>query len=373
MQTSTANIIYINYCINDGKDGGVSQEQYRANLRTMIRTARQRNKTVILETPNPVLEFDSANDGMGSPTRAENIKHYVQIMRDVAKELNVILIDNYIACELYLERYPNIATTMPDGMHPSDDLYKFKAVQMASIFLAPNDIRVKNDTVIPCTSSLIKSYGYPNVFSPTPLSKVGVGVFAQNIKIAFWVGEPNLDIYIASSLWKNGSNACNVIIDSKLVKTLNAQYDGFGSGVAYPIDLEFKVMEKASRGFHIIELNNIDTTNTTRQMGLYYLSAKKNYYVNKINHIVTGTQPLSYSAKTVLENLEITAYGGESHVLTDVVTSNWLSTLDVEVTATLLKSQGICLFATNRSDGLPRGGIRLYLDATGGFPKIGQG
>src|SRR5699024_1408957 len=59
MASSTADIIYMNYCINDAKGSNSSLNpkidgfEYRNNLIEMVRIARKHNKIIVMETPNP--------------------------------------------------------------------------------------------------------------------------------------------------------------------------------------------------------------------------------------------------------------------------------------------------------------------------------
>ncbi|MEH7274738.1 hypothetical protein V7125_14035 [Neobacillus vireti] len=47
--------------------------------------------------------MDSAGNGMGNPSRCDNIKQYANIMRQVALKLNVPLVDNYVLTDDYVQ------------------------------------------------------------------------------------------------------------------------------------------------------------------------------------------------------------------------------------------------------------------------------
>src|SRR5690606_21796421 len=82
MSNSDATVVIINHGINELRGGGdPNVGAYRECLSDWIDSAREADKVVIRETPNPV-----------SDTRIELI---VRAMREVAEEKNVDLIDQY--------------------------------------------------------------------------------------------------------------------------------------------------------------------------------------------------------------------------------------------------------------------------------------
>ncbi|WP_419955944.1 GDSL-type esterase/lipase family protein [Neobacillus niacini] len=370
MSSTTASIIYINYGINDGKDGLVTASQYRDNLRSMVRTARKYGKTVVLETPNVVLQLDSAYDSMGNPSRAENIKQFAEIMRQVAQELNVPLVDNYVLTQYYVQWSEYAASALPDGMHPSDSLYVYKAMQMASVFIYNQAAKIKGTGIIPASSPAFRAYGTVDAVSIVPNSRSGVGRFAQNLKIAIWVDTPGMDIYVANPLYTAGSNSIDVVVDNLVVKNYSLNDSNFTD---YPIDLESIIIENLSVGFHVIEFASKDV-DTTKTVGVYYLAVRPTRKVRRNlsgsggagQYGSGGTPPSTRQSFKVLEDFEYTnSAGNETHVITDIPTSRMLYDLDVEVTAKFGIKDGFVLFGNKRPSGKQRGGFLVSLDASG--------
>lgn len=92
---------------------------------SLVQIAKRRGKQVILETPNPI----APNVGDLTP--------YVQTMKDIATLEQVRIIDQfqYLTTEL---RGRRVETFMPDGVHPSDEVYvlkgRFAAARYAELF-----------------------------------------------------------------------------------------------------------------------------------------------------------------------------------------------------------------------------------------------
>lgn len=116
MQQSQADIVIINHGINHR---GESISAYRTCLSDLARIAKENQKTVIFETPNPI-----AFDGF---------EQYVQTMRDVAAQEQVYVIDQY---DYLMGRYGgDVSQIAPDGLHPSDEVYIVKGQNAAQQFL----------------------------------------------------------------------------------------------------------------------------------------------------------------------------------------------------------------------------------------------
>lgn len=108
MTQSKATHVIINHGINDALQ---QNPNYKSCIQALVRTAKAKGKKVILETPNPI-------------TTGE-IAPLVQIMKDVATQEQVPVIDQYQYLMTYLNGQP-ITTICPDGTHPSDQVYVLK-------------------------------------------------------------------------------------------------------------------------------------------------------------------------------------------------------------------------------------------------------
>ncbi len=105
-----ASIVVVNWGLNDALECDAAL--YEKNLRWLVANTPRK---LILETPN----FVSGNAVMVLERRA-CLTHLVQIMRSVAKEKHLMLIDVYQYSKKLIQ---NDATLLPDGVHPSQALY----------------------------------------------------------------------------------------------------------------------------------------------------------------------------------------------------------------------------------------------------------
>jgi lysophospholipase L1-like esterase len=116
-------VVILNHGINDAlSPNAVPVEQYGSCLTALSQIAKAEGKRVIFETPNPV-----ASPGLAT---------YVQMMRQVAAQEGLTLIDQYA----YLtQRYGGDASVIaPDGIHPTDAIYIEKGRYAAGIYLSLN-------------------------------------------------------------------------------------------------------------------------------------------------------------------------------------------------------------------------------------------
>lgn len=115
------------YIDGDDPDGPsrISLRQYRANLCEMVRKLKERGAFVILVAPSP---FAFPQERMYQDRR---LYIYVNMVRHLAKELQVGLSDNYLLFQEYGEKTGSYANLMPDGVHPNDEGHKLIADNIA--------------------------------------------------------------------------------------------------------------------------------------------------------------------------------------------------------------------------------------------------
>lgn len=118
---SKAQIIVVNYGLNDAYAVGMTPELFSAELDQVISAAKAAGKLIILETSNP-----STNDHL--PYLAK----LVEAEKATAAKWGVTVIDQFG----YLSSQPQWASMLSDSMHPTDAGYEFKAEYSMSI-LAP--------------------------------------------------------------------------------------------------------------------------------------------------------------------------------------------------------------------------------------------
>lgn len=119
MQSSPAKVVMVNHAINDYN---YPLADYREYLHALVNIARDANKRVILETPNPITaaSFDLAA-----------FEQRVITMREVAAEMKVPLCDQHAAIVA-----AGLVNETIDGIHPNSRLYAFKG-QIAAECIRP--------------------------------------------------------------------------------------------------------------------------------------------------------------------------------------------------------------------------------------------
>jgi len=380
MRTSPAQVVFINYGINDMQGGNpagvsdpaISAEQYKENLKTLVFTARKYNKVVILETPNVVTQVGN----FGTEARAEGVKQFADAMRQVARELNVPLLDSYAFTEMYMSSGIKVEDVIGDGFHPTDNFYKAKGTHMASVLISPNVARIDKSMIVPAI--LGESMGEVSAGQETYQnggSRVGwVRIGRPSLRMAFYVERPGLDIYMATPVWSDGSSSVEVYIDGDLISTISL-FESTLTGTRFGADQEILIMKNAKPGLHVLEMKSLDNA----RCGLYYIRARETTKSEISSGAENGTISHRFRRK-VLENFTITTSGGSSnhaHFMTDIPTSRVIEPVDVEVTTQLNKLDGIVLFTHPQSEvgpnGFgPRGGLYLYLDANTGYLMMSE-
>lgn len=120
---SQAQIVIVNYGINDSFSATEGIDGYKAALRAIADTAKQGGKLIVFEQPNPVC-LSGLND-----QEYATLGVFAQAMTDVAGEKNIPLVDNYG----YVKSLPNWKDMLSDCTHPKGDLYKIEAGRMATV------------------------------------------------------------------------------------------------------------------------------------------------------------------------------------------------------------------------------------------------
>lgn len=127
MGSTAAKLIYCNHCINDSQlDNDI--HQYRLNVIEFVRICRLNDKVPVLVTPNtnPAV----TTDAIITEQKSKRLRDYVDVMRQVAHDLDVDLVDNFYYYE-QTSRMVSPGTLVPDGAHPSTEGYKMSGRNMA--------------------------------------------------------------------------------------------------------------------------------------------------------------------------------------------------------------------------------------------------
>lgn len=137
MGSTAAKLIYCNHCINDSQlDNDI--HQYRLNVIEFVSICRINDKVPVLVTPNtnPAVTTDT----IITEQESKRLRNYVNVMRQVAHDLDVDLVDNYYYYE-QTSRMVSPVTLVPDGAHPSTEGYKMSGRNMAIPLVSAHVLR----------------------------------------------------------------------------------------------------------------------------------------------------------------------------------------------------------------------------------------
>lgn len=215
MANDKADVIFINFGINDSNSGKTAETFY-SQMETLVQGALTTNKAVILETANQVLTFDKGSQWMGNYTKAFNIKEFVDVTRQLAKDYNINLLDGYKRSLSYINEFFNPTIALPDGMHPSDDMYKYKAVQMMSMFTNTSFSKLKSGQTLSILEANFNTTT-PNAVADSS-SKFGFKYTVKDISVSFGLEkQSDIKIYIKSTasmkVYVNGLDTSYIISD----------------------------------------------------------------------------------------------------------------------------------------------------------------
>lgn len=235
MANDSADVVFINYGINDASND-VPPNVYKNNMLELIEIAKKHNKLVIVDLPNPVLAFDKANQGMGNPAKSRKVKAYVALMKQFYQYNDVPVVDNNTLSQYYINNQQNPTIALPDGMHPSDDMYCFKASQMASIFCKTNDFKVKKGSRVSVADDTFNLTS--GEFSLDDSDDVQ-GI-SKNIGISFYLTDATASLII--------DVVCNHL-------STTAKVDG---KIINLTDDNAININNLSQGYHVITLSSVD-------------------------------------------------------------------------------------------------------------------
>jgi hypothetical protein len=235
-------------------------------------------------------------------------------------------------------------------------------MQMSSVFLNSYTIQAGQESIVPLYLSGFYYDGNAAADITVPKSKVGRMVVGTNIKIPLWVNESNTDIYVAFYAFNNGCTNGIVRFDGEVIRSDLNLSSSFGEVE----DIETLIKKKAKQGFHYIEINS---NSTSLLIGATYIRTRKNID-NIYNQIPSAITVEDY--KTLAENVVITNTADTKYFLTDIPTSNFVSTQTIVFKAQLSPECGILLNWNRVSENTVGSGIILRLDLSTKYLLIAE-
>lgn len=338
---SSAKIIYLNHCINSCASGD-SPEDYKADLKEACRIVREAGMVMILCTPGPVLPY-----GDGEAWKCELLKTYVDMMRLVAIEEHVTLVDNYAwSLKMLASGRITALELIGDWAHPMNATYAAFGRNMAIPLLRPvgwmsagqQYLYAAEDCVL--ASNVTVASAAPN--SVAGISKITPNSGAQSIRFPVVIADNDLDLYIAHPVWSSGASTVTLKIDGTSIATDYSMY-GNDYGSLFLQDYETRIASQLVPGLHLIEI-----TVTSGSAGLYYARVRPT--LTPPESTLRGT-PTIKTRKQWLQDVEFTSTGtADVLLLPEFPTSHFMDDLIIEFSAQLDKGSGIVICGGKAAD-----------------------
>lgn len=365
MAVSGAAVVFCNHGINDadGTVGNTTPAQYKANLVTFIRICRQYGKTPVLVTPNPNWSI-----GGRVQSRAEPVKLYASIMRQVAQEHGVALVDTFDWVQRQLASGKvTTQALLGDGIHPTAACAAQNGRNLAiplvgqiRAFSRPDQFQAAAEPVTQLsTVTLSEDTGGTRLGSFVGTLNTGA---PQSIRFLVLVEEPGFDLYLSAPIVDAHADIVTIGVDENYSINSWSQYHaGFTSAGAFIQDYETCFMEDVLPGLHLIEL-----TCSSVALGMYHVRSRAKLQPNTLKTNGTSMR----NKKLWLDSVEHNSTVGDAYLLFDEFpTSHMLHNFECEWSSQMPKQSGVVLsgftFSNNSGPMVPRAGFIVALDNTG--------
>ena len=331
--------------------------QFHENLSKLITIAQKTGHTVVLDTPHQTANFAGIE-------RAQALLQFAAIVRQVARETGVPLIDSHAWSEQLWRTNVSLTHWLSDGVHLSPEGLKAKGMLMASCLLGKYP-RVSEEQTI--STDFPEWHVGPDVNNKAerPGTRYGRAVGGRHFRLAFYVERPNLDLYVAIPVFSGGGDVSGKIDGTGLVRNLSTLNPDMDINTGYSSDVDTMIAENLPLGFHFIELNS-----SVPALIYYARFAKSRAASLALTSLPNGRPTSGYVRYPVRGEFVMGQTAGDEGVLlTEVPISNQLRETSLQLTTAFAREEGFVLFASRfgtagRMDA-PRGGLYIYLGGTG--------
>lgn len=234
-----AHIIYCNHGINDSQLLG-DVGQYRKDLFEFVQTVRRWGKTPCLVTPNPNPSIVLINE-----TKGKNLESFVSVMREVAAELNVDLVDQFY----WFNRTANtigMNSIVPDGAHLSSRGYLQAGANLAIPLVSCRTLNKEGDIATMTNTSWFSNSNNRQLQGETNrYPRFGTGLYMEQepsltgLNFPYILGDYRETLALTGLHW---SNAANIVVSDSMGGrggNYNVRWGrGFGSTNAVPSNWE---------------------------------------------------------------------------------------------------------------------------------------
>lgn len=243
----------------------IPPDNYRANLISIAKTAKDKGIEVVLMTSNPILDTNN--------NYHKKLVAYAKIVKEVAETYGCAYLDlQSELTKMFFNRVEAPVSFLPDNIHLADDKYKIIAELLIGEILynnnASNILKINKNTLnIPIAYS-------PYVETDITAFFVNDGQFFKSnyrmsmdgsagsyLRFNFYVDVPGISLILRSP--KNGTGGVISVLDNgTTVKSVS-----FYQNETHVFEAENIIIEDLSVGFHTIEflssnMTQGETTNT---------------------------------------------------------------------------------------------------------------
>lgn len=245
-----ATVVYCNHGINDSQLNG-SISQFRADYERFVTVTRGAGKIPVIVTPNP-----NPIHGLIDETKSKRLEAFVNVMRDVARSMDVDLVDQYYYFIKTAERIP-MTQLVPDGAHPSTDAYLQAGRNLAIPLVSaqtignPGDIATLDNVSFYTNATKNKQFQNRGSRTGTIFSCEREGQLT-GISYPVILDRPHRNIYYLGLQWSNGAR----VVSGKA----DAMFSSIDMGVAYGLtemqdwDRAWNVEVGAMAGLNVFSL-----------------------------------------------------------------------------------------------------------------------
>lgn len=381
MAITSAQVIYCNHGINDCQNSTPTPPlTYRSNLLQFVSICRRYGKIPILQTPTPIYAVPS----LGTTSKANRLKAYVQIMKDVAAQTGTVLVDTNAVVDSFIRSGDyRILDAVPDGVHPTNIVYRSIGQMMAAPFVYPQPGLSMANQFMSCIEGTV-NITPANAPLKAEATRTGFQQIsdainqAKSLRALVKVDEPGLDIWIAYPIWSGGLSNVGVAFDQGItVGSINQQSAISLTGSEFVQDHEVCVARNVPLGLHMVSLSS---GSGAAALGLSYVRTRRSAVKKSFGRsTVTGFD----RHKDLLGGQSVTLFssGVDAVELWDELPiSRLISTdgIDITFAATFAKDTQFVLHGVNTAPPTgavsmkPRMGVGVGCAVTTGFVTVYQ-
>jgi len=242
---ASAHVVYCNHGINNCQSN-LSIDTYRTDLIRFVQITRQYGKIPVLVTPTPLTVFSN---------RSTQILMYVNVMREVSVSCNCDLVDNYAYTKASAKKITE-TVLVPDGIHPSSDLYYQCGRNLAIPLVSTVAIKAHGDI-----AGIHGTSWYSNMIAPvsqrdetkTGFAMIGTRAASETstyIPVIF--DEPVSYLSFMALQWPDGATFKGGIAGNATSAVNAKSGKSYGSLTQYKWDTEFPCKINAMAGLNVV-------------------------------------------------------------------------------------------------------------------------